>query len=70
VADALRAVAERVERGESFPVALRQVASEIEERSTPGGHIEIFDEALGDDDDIDQPWEGALAKLRNEVARP
>jgi len=71
LAEVLRAVAERVERGEPFPEALREVASEIEsESATPDWHLAAIDEALADDDDMDEPWDVALARLRAEVGRP
>lgn len=70
LADVLRAVAERVERGETFPEALREVASELEAQGeTPAWHLEIIDKALADDDDIAEPWERALAQVRDEVTR-
>ena len=72
LADVLRAVADRVERGESFPEALREVASELEgpEASVPSWHLAMIDEALSDEDDVDEPWDSALAQIRQEVSRP
>ncbi len=70
LADVLRAVAERVERGETFPEALREVASELEAQGgTPAWHLEIIDKALAENDDIAEPWEQALEKVRDEITR-
>jgi len=68
LADVLRAVADRVERGESFPNALREVASELE--GTPDWHLAAIDAALADEDDIEQSWDVALADLRDDLVRP
>ena len=71
LSDVLRAVADRVERGASFPAALREVASELEDRpnSVPPWHLAMIDDALADQDDVDEPWGAALAQIRVEVSR-
>lgn len=68
---ALRAVADRVEKGESFPSALREVASELESRTTsiPDWHLAAIDQALTDED-VGEPWEVSLAQVRDQVSRP
>jgi hypothetical protein len=69
---ALRAVADRVEKGESFPSALREVASELESRtaSIPAWHLAAIDLALADGDDADEQWEVSLAQVRDQVSQP
>ncbi len=71
LSDVLRAVADRVERGASFPAALRDVASELEDQanSIPSWHLTMIDEALADHEDTDEPWDVALEQLRDEVSR-
>jgi len=69
LADVLRAVAERVERGAPFPEALRDVASEIDaESATPDWHLAAIDDALTDEN-IDEPWDAALARIRSDITR-
>ena len=70
LAHALRAVAERVEQGESLSVALRTVASELDssEAAAPDWHLAEIDASLADPADDDEPWEEALAGVRAEVA--
>ena len=72
LSDVLRAVADRVERGATFPAALREAASELDEQgdNVPPWHLALIDEALADKEDIDEPWDAALAQIREEVSRP